>query len=753
GTKAEDGFAAVASLDTNGDGLVDANDAQWSDLRVWQDLNQDGVSQEEELKTMTEAGIAAIPVEKTEHLAVLNNGNALADLGSYLRTDGSEGATGTVGQLADIDLSVDTFHTQFVDSIPTTPETEALPDMGGSGQVRDLRQAASMDTDEGHALAGILTQYSAATTRSEQMALLDALIQAWGDTSTMATTFTGAYAGHELTVDMQSWYAGSGFNEGGADYGHWADILTTMERFNGRTYQTVPDGTDPVTVTLWHSPRDLLQLSYDALKQNVYDGLLLQTRLKPYMAVISMTVTETAIGLDFTGTEATFQERYADAPGEAVRDLLDLQRIAGNDLAAVSWDGCDQLRGWLADAATDPYLDATAHNALMSDLTAALADFGYSGLRTAGDGTGTSEVIIGADDGAALNGAGGNDLVLGGAGSDTLNGGSGNDTLYGGAGNDVLNGGVGNDILYGSSGNDTYVFNLGDGQDTIAEANGDTGSDILRLGAGISPSDLSIAQDGGQLVFSLDNGQDTISIANWFGSLFDATHRLDKVTFADGTYFDLNALQLGTGDADTLTGTSGYDLLVGGAGDDSLTGADGNDLLMGGSGADTMNGGLGDDTYIIDNAGDAVLENALEGTDTVHSSISYALTANLEKLTLTGSADINATGNALDNTLTGNRGANVLDGGAGADKLIGGLGNDTYYLDDTGDVVIEEASAGIDTVVTALSHTLESNVENLTLTDNTGTVGSGNELNNRIVGNSGNNILVGLAGSDTLDGG
>ena len=155
-------------------------------------------------------------------------------------------------------------------------------------------------------------------------------------------------------------------------------------------------------------------------------------------------------------------------------------------------------------------------------------------------------------------------------------------------------------------------------------------------------------------------------------------------------------------------------------------------------------------------------ENADEGTDTVQSSLTFSLGAFVENLTLTGSSALAGTGNALGNVLTGNSGANMLtgldgndtlNGGAGADTLVGGIGDDTYVVDNAGDVVTENANEGTDTVQAAVTYTLAANVENLTLTGNGNINGTGNALDNVIIGNSGNNILAGLGGSDTLDGG
>lgn len=127
------------------DGKVDNTDARFTNLRVWRDLNQDGISQASELTTLADANIAAINVAKTANSQTLANGNQIADLGTYVKTDGSTHPRDTAPshQMADINLFTDTFHRQFTSSIPITPETAALPNMRGSGAMRNLREAAN----------------------------------------------------------------------------------------------------------------------------------------------------------------------------------------------------------------------------------------------------------------------------------------------------------------------------------------------------------------------------------------------------------------------------------------------------------------------------------------------------------------------------------------------------------------------------------------------------------------------------------
>jgi Ca2+-binding RTX toxin-like protein len=199
--------------------------------------------------------------------------------------------------------------------------------------------------------------------------------------------------------------------------------------------------------------------------------------------------------------------------------------------------------------------------------------------------------------------------------------------------------------------------------------------------------------------------------------------------------------------------TTGDDKISGMEGNDIISSLDGNDRIDGGTGQDSMTGGLGNDFYIVDNTLDAIVENGSEGVDTVQSSVTYTLAANIDNLTLVGAAAFNGTGNDLNNILVGNALNNTLDGKLGGDLMSGGAGNDTYIVDDTSDAVIESATNGEDIVRSSVNWTLGANLEDLTLTGILGVSGTGNSLNNDMVGNSGNNNLSSLGGNDTLDGG
>ncbi|CAO3433707.1 hemolysin-type calcium binding protein [Azospirillum endophyticum] len=392
---------------------------------------------------------------------------------------------------------------------------------------------------------------------------------------------------------------------------------------------------------------------------------------------------------------------------------------------------------------------------------------------------------IGSDN---FNGAGNalDNVLTGGNGNDTLAGGVGNDTLIGGAGADTLIGGVGGDVYIVDNAGDVVTELAGEGTDEVRttlnaytlSANvenltfigggafagtgnglanilqGGTGNDTLDGGPGIDTlrggvgNDTYIVSDAGDVIIE-NAGEGTDEVRTGLSS-YTITANVENLVYTGMAAF-------------TGTGNTGNNLITGGGGNDSLTGDAGNDTLDGGTGADTLIGGTGNDSYIVDDVGDVVTELAGQGTDTVRTSLtSYTLGANVENLVYTGSGPVTFTGNALNNSLTGGAGADLLtgldgndtlNGGAGADTLIGSTGNDTYVVDNIGDVLVELPGEGIDTVQSSINHTLLADFENLTLTGSAAIAGTGNTVNNLLIGNGAANLLTGLEGDDTLNGG
>jgi Ca2+-binding RTX toxin-like protein len=376
-------------------------------------------------------------------------------------------------------------------------------------------------------------------------------------------------------------------------------------------------------------------------------------------------------------------------------------------------------------------------------------------------GSASADEIYGYGGNDTLYGYGGDDMLDGGDGSDTLNGGTGNDIMYGGSdtdymsgdsGDDILDGGADVDIMDGGDGNDTYVVDVAN--DSVVESGGSNrGIDTVQ-----SSVTYTLSEDG----FYIENLTLTGTAAiNGTGNGLDNTL----------TGNDAGNVLSGLGGNDTLDGRAGADTLYGGAGNDTyvvdnagdsvteassagtdlvqasvsyvlgtdvenleltgtaaingtgnglnntLTGNSAANTLLGYDGADTLTGNAGNDTYGVDNAGDVVVEQTGEGTDTVNSYITYTLGDYVENLTLNDSAAINGTGNGLNNTLAGNSAANTLSGDAGNDYLPGHDGNDT----------------------------LNGGNDNDTL--------DGGDGNDTLDGGSGNDLLNGWADADTLTGG
>jgi Ca2+-binding RTX toxin-like protein len=328
-------------------------------------------------------------------------------------------------------------------------------------------------------------------------------------------------------------------------------------------------------------------------------------------------------------------------------------------------------------------------------------------------------------------------LLYGGGGDDILNGGNGNDRLISDAGNDSLNGGAGDDI-----------YEIDSANDIVHEAVGE-GTDIVR------------------------------STATY--TLTSNVERLELMGSANinGTGSNVRDILVGNAGVNVLNGLDGDDTLYGGAGNDTLNGGNGNDTLDGQGGVDAMVGGLGNDLYFVDNGTDVVTEVAGQGTDTVRSTVSYVLAANVERLELQGISNINGAGTSLADTIVGNTGNNILTGNDGNDSLYGGAGNDTlngnngndfltggtgndtmaggtgddlYEVDSTSDVVTESSGAGYDSIRSWVTYTMSANTERMDLQTTGNIDGTGNADRNTMMGNAGNNVLSGLDGNDDLFG-
>ncbi|HMW18189.1 MAG TPA: Ig-like domain-containing protein [Accumulibacter sp.] len=430
--------------------------------------------------------------------------------------------------------------------------------------------------------------------------------------------------------------------------------------------------------------------------------------------------------------------------GDSRYDSLEIGAGIDPDAITVTREGADlvlrngtdgvRFTGWFEDSVSQPVLQAR-----FADGTVWSAE---DISRQASSLTGSaSNDYLAADGGFPA-------MISGGAGNDTLVGRHGDDVLLGGDGNDVLIGGMGHDLLEGGAGDDLYVVDdlsevaelTGGGSDTVrltttqdivvsgeienfevlgtapvsltgnAADNrlvGNSASNRIEGGAGNDILDGGIGADTliggtGDDRYAVDNAADTVielagegkdTVAASISWILNAGSNIENIEL------------LGEGDLNA-SGDGAANVLIGNTGRNVIRGFGGNDTLDGGSNADVLYGGQGDDRYVVDDAGDQVVELASEGYDSVVSTASFVLPDFVEDLTLAGSANLDATGNTADNHLAGNAGDNtlsggsgndVLDGAAGNDVLFGGVGNERYVFGRGygQDVIVENGAASV----------------------------------------------------------
>ncbi len=413
---------------------------------------------------------------------------------------------------------------------------------------------------------------------------------------------------------------------------------------------------------------------------------------------------------------------------------------SGND-KLTGGEGADTIEGGIGDdtmiggKGTDFYYVNSAKDVVIEAPEAFSFDTLFSSVDKTKLANNVESLVV---TGSAITafGNGGNNLLNGNGGDNKLFGLAGNDSIFGGSGNDLLNGGTGNDELRSGSGADTLIGGAGNDEYFV-----DNASVVVVEAAG--------------------SGTDEI-VSNV------TTFDLSAHANIENLSFDVGAVAV-VGTGNKLSNT-----IQGDDGGDKLFGKDGNDILNGAAGDDTMEGGVGDDTYYLLDAGDAIVEGAGAGKDTIISDVNFtdlslAALQNIETLFLASNAN-NAQGNGLANKISGNDKGNILQGGdgndtligdhdpssgaadtlvgqAGNDLMVGGRGSDWYAVEDIGDKIVEQVGQGTDVVFAGVDYTLAANVEYLSMKD-AASKGTGNALDNIINGNTSDDVILGLGGKE-----
>ncbi len=810
--------ALAAQFDSNSDGVLDDNDTQWNGFRLWQDLDRDGAVDAGEMVTLDAAGIESIGLNvRAGSGQVMSDGTVIHGLVDVHHTDGTvtDGADASLAydtagyrSYEDDDGNiVHEFEDADVQTIRRLGETEVDFDLGGD--------TGNWAGAQGNALANHLD----GSGRTGTVVLSggggdDTLSGGSGDDYLIggegADRLEGGDGSDVLYVDAADLGVADGVDAGGG-----YDLLIMTD---STALDLDVDDLD-VEAVLASAGDDVISGSRDDVGYFLFGGAGNDTLTGGggNDSLHGGDGVDTLAGGD--GDDLLIGGAGNDVlQGGAGNDTYVYVRGDGQDRilddAADGDGGSDTLQFGggitLSDIVlshsitNDPssiedmvvYLrDADNPDALGEKVITIVGGWGWSGsgnrieslafadgswldistlkfgLRvTDGSnsllGTGDGDFISGSGGADTLNGGGGDDVILGGEGDDLLiSGGAGNDRLYGEGGNDTIQGGQGNDILIGGKDNDTlaggaegdtYVFNRGDGQDTIEENAGQGGgTDTLQFGAGISLSDIVLSHSEPGLVITLRDADDedalsadAITVSEWS----DSDSRIEILSFADGSRLDISGLKSvwhgtdlantpsateegdflsGGGGDDTLNGLGGDDVLIGGSGDDDLHGGSGNDTLVGDSGDDDLLGGAGDDTYVYvwGDGQDTIVDHAPGGggTDTLR----FGTGITLSDIVLGQGFSLRNGAFLVDMTIH-LRGLDDADTLEKAVTIAGGWGRfATGYR--------------IETLAFADGSTLDISALNRAM--------HGLEGVNTLEGESGNDFLSGGGGNDTLDGG
>ncbi|MDK4633465.1 calcium-binding protein, partial [Kingella kingae] len=479
----------------------------------------------------------------------LGNGNRLTHIGSYTKTDG------TTGEMGDVEFAANSLYSRYTDTVELTPEQLQAPNLQGLGRLRDLREAAALNAE----LADTLKTYAAAQTKEEQTALLSELVTKWGATDPFKSKTDAFTLSSDLILtdnegigltptQIAEWRKGIVLDaQTKADFEAVRSKIAVLDAFTGEKSETLYFGTQAQARQII----DTVNQTYDSLANNIYQGLLFQTRLQPYLNEIGFKLDDKQqFTLDYTDVQTKFQETFATNAQKAFVDL-------GEFLAFGS------AKDW------------TAGMSLLSDFAKQGKESGQlqDWLNVLGDKAAT---ILAEQNGDAAN----NVLqAVGLLGRDVLNGNGGDDRLIVGSATAVVNGGNGSDV---------YEFNKGFGATTIYNSDtSDKRHDVVRLN-GVSKDAISYKRNGNDLIIRVSGEQNSITVSNMFaGDVL--TQHIDAIEY-DGGQISLAEIK-----ETLLRGTDGNDFLQGYGDDDTVHAVAGNDRIETYNGNDTIYAGLGDD--------------------------------------------------------------------------------------------------------------------------------------------------------------
>ncbi|MEW8333805.1 MAG: type I secretion C-terminal target domain-containing protein [Candidatus Thiodiazotropha sp.] len=622
-----DGFSALAVYDTNVDGVIDANDAQFGDLIVWQDVNQNGISEADEMHLLADFNITSINLNATS-VSQTNAGHDVRLVSTFTMDDGVTGPQTL--DIVDVWFQYDNANSEFIDSYKIDVRSLFVDTLRGYGNLADLHIAASLDNEVGNSgsLLNLLDAFASkeyttffADDGSVLSEVRDIMFR-WAGVDTVEPTSRGDF------VDARE----LGFIEKLVD-------------------QVFHDGYDPAGLQgeeLSHAFNMALQAISARLVAQSEGAQLFEGDFYYNPAADTF---EGITGINQTGLDTLLAKAQdASQVGDKVAYWGDVVRVV------------DQIIGVANLSAGDATALETAIVTSDDTLTTQLI------LDTLEWNSAEGSTILGTTSADTLGGIIGDDTIYGGYGNDIVMGGIGADTLRGQGHDDTLNGQSGDDLLFGETGNDTYLYFAGQGHDSITEQ---SGSDRVLFGPGVTSADLTftrISNDALQIDVAHSAGGGAVTIENQFTAA-----QVEMLKFDDGSTLDLSTV------SHTLEGTAGADTLkgirYGGSQEDTIYGLGGDDMiygynavldyaqnwLYGGDGNDTIYGSYGVD--YIEGGADNDYIRGYNGDDELHG----------------GFGDDEILGGNQNDTLYGDAGADILKGENNNDILIGGLGADELW--------------------------------------------------------------------------